>query len=200
LLLGPSFALLRSEFGPHRGWTRPPLARLQRVLVTLGGSDPDNVTLTVLRGVAAAVPSDAQVRVIAGHSNSHGQGLRAFAASQSFDCVILEGVDDMPAEMMAADLAISAAGTTTWELAFLQLPALIVTTADNQGSNAAVLQQRGAARDLGRPDAGLVDRVTRELRALAADAAALDAMARAGRAVIDGEGATRVVDALLTPP
>jgi len=199
LLLGPSFALLRSEFGPHRGWTRPALSRARYVLVTLGGSDPDNVTLTVLRGVAAAVPPDACVRVIAGPSNPHGESLRAFSAAQPFDCVILEGVDDMPAEMMAADVAISAAGTTTWELAFLQLPALIVTTADNQGTNAAALERRGAARDLGRPDAGLADRVASALRELASTtgADALNAMARAGRAVIDGGGSSRVVDALL---
>jgi UDP-2,4-diacetamido-2,4,6-trideoxy-beta-L-altropyranose hydrolase len=200
LLLGPAFALLRSEFVRHRGWTRPPLTRVRRILVTLGGSDPDNVTLAVLRGLAAAVPADAQVRVIAGHSNAHGDSLRAFASAQPFDCTILTGVDDMPAELMAADVAVSAAGTTTWELAFLQLPALIVTTADNQGTNAAAMEQRGATRDLGRPDAGLAARVARELRALVADTAALNAMARAGRTVIDGQGAGRVVDALRALP
>jgi len=200
LLLGPTFALLRGEFLAHRAWTRPPPARARRILITLGGSDPDNVTREVLRGVAQAVSPDAEVRVIAGHSNPHVEGLRALAAAQAFSCVILNGVDDMPAEMMAADLAISAAGTTTWELAFLQLPALIVTTADNQGTNAAGLQRRGAALDLGRPDAGLRDRIATALRDLASDARALDAMAHAGRAVIDGQGGSRVVDALLARP
>ena len=197
LLLGPSFALLRSEFVEHAGWTRPALSRVRHVLVTLGGSDPDNVTLNVLRGVAAAVSPDAHVRVIAGHSNTHGESLRAFAAAQPFDCVILEGVDDMPAEMMAADVAVSAAGTTTWELAFLQLPALIVTTADNQGTNAAVLEQRGVAHDLGRPDAHLSDRVARALRELSVDGPRMHAMATAGRALVDGLGAQRVVATLI---
>ena len=44
LLLGPRYAMLRREFRPWRNWQReiPPVGR--KVLVTMGGSDPDNLT------------------------------------------------------------------------------------------------------------------------------------------------------------
>ncbi len=44
LLLGPRFALLRREFTAWRGWRRVVPVVARKVLVTMGGSDPDNFT------------------------------------------------------------------------------------------------------------------------------------------------------------
>jgi len=202
LLLGPSFSLLRGEFAAYQDWTRPRTDVARRVLVTLGGSDPDNVTAVALRAAAAAAAGspDATVRVIAGHSNPNVDDLRALAAALSPACEVVQGADDMPAQMVWADLAISAAGTTSWELAYMQLPALLITTADNQGTNAAALERRGVARDMGRPDAELAERVARAMAPLMSSRAIRARMARAGRALVDGRGAGRVVAALASHP
>jgi UDP-2,4-diacetamido-2,4,6-trideoxy-beta-L-altropyranose hydrolase len=54
------------------------------------------------------------------------------------------------AELMAsADLAIGAAGFTSWERAWLGLPAIVFTVAANQQRNAAALEQSGAGIYLG---------------------------------------------------
>jgi UDP-2,4-diacetamido-2,4,6-trideoxy-beta-L-altropyranose hydrolase len=197
LLLGPSFALLRGEFAAYRDWLRSPRSDAHKLLVTLGGSDPDNVTRDVVLAVATVSGPDTVVRVVAGHSNAHAAGLKELCARQRFSCEVLQGVDDMPAQMIWADLAISAAGSTIWELAYMQLPALLITTADNQGTNAAGLQARSVARDVGRPDGQLGARLAASLRELAHAGGRLTDMATAGRALVDGRGAERVVDALL---
>src|SRR5262249_6429779 len=51
LLLGPRYALLRPEFRPWYGWQRSTPEVARKVLVTMGGSDPDNVTLQVVRAL-----------------------------------------------------------------------------------------------------------------------------------------------------
>ena len=51
LLLGPRYALLRREFKTWRAWKREiaPIAR--KVLVTVGGTDPGNLTIRVIRAL-----------------------------------------------------------------------------------------------------------------------------------------------------
>src|SRR5208337_4043288 len=78
LLLGPRFVMLRREFTSWRGWNReiPPVAR--RVLVTMGGSDPDNVTQKVVEAILSQgdFEVDFEVTVVAGGSNPHLPTLR----------------------------------------------------------------------------------------------------------------------------
>ena len=196
LLLGPSFALIRGEFVAYHSWVRPPVEVARRVLVTLGGSDPGNVTQDVVRGAALASEPDWLVRIIVGHSNSNMASLMALVATQKLPFEISRAVDDMPAQMRWADLAISAAGSTIWELAYMQVPALLIKTADNQGTNSKDLDTKGVARDLGCPDGDLVERVGRGLRELSPDGARRAEMARAGRALVDGLGARRVIEVI----
>jgi len=198
LLLGPTYALLRAEFLAWKDWVRPaPASGARHFLVSLGGSDPRNVTWRMLQGMAGALGSvqGAQVRIVVGHSNPNAGDLRAYAAGAPFGCEVLIGVDDMPAQMTWADLALGAAGVTTWEMAYMQLPSLLATVADNQGTNAALVAAREAARDLGGLDAGLEARIADAVRALLGDSRALSVMAAAGRALVDGGGAARVAEA-----
>ena len=51
LLLGVKYTLLRREFWQWRGWKREIPIVARKVLVTLGGSDPDNVTLKVIQAL-----------------------------------------------------------------------------------------------------------------------------------------------------
>ena len=75
LLLGSPFALLRREFLAWRRRPRiiVPLAR--RVLVTMGGSDPDNITLRVVEALRSLGPRDLEIRVVIGPANSHRASL-----------------------------------------------------------------------------------------------------------------------------
>src|SRR5262249_50630857 len=51
LLLGVRYALLRREFTRWRGWERSIPAEAGKLLVTLGGSDPENVTDKAVRAL-----------------------------------------------------------------------------------------------------------------------------------------------------
>jgi spore coat polysaccharide biosynthesis predicted glycosyltransferase SpsG len=69
--------------------------------------------------------------------------------------------------------------------------------ADNQRHGVAEAARRGVVRSLGWHADVTPDQVVRALAALASDPAARAALAAAGRALVDGRGAERVVSAML---
>ncbi len=85
----------------------------------------------------------------------------------------------LPALIAAADLVVSAAGTSTWELCCLGAPSALVCVVDNQRESYHRVVAAGLAAGLG------------ELPALAGELSA-----RAW-ATVDGRGRERVVDAVL---
>ena len=190
LLLGCYYVLLRREFHDRRSRDIPP--RATKLLVTLGGSDPDNVTAAVLRALHGADLAGAQVRVIAGGSNRYVAELRTEAARSSFAMEVRENVSDMPAQMEWADLAISGSGSTCWETAYLGLPAIVVVLSSDQKKIAEELERRGIAVSLGWHRDGL-QRLPGELARLMSDRAERQRMSHLGQELVDGQGAARVV-------
>ncbi|WCJ58883.1 UDP-2,4-diacetamido-2,4,6-trideoxy-beta-L-altropyranose hydrolase [Fontisphaera persica] len=190
LLLGPRYALLRREFARWRHSPRTFPAQAQKLLVTLGGSDPANATAKVIEALHLLGGAAPQALVLAGAANPHAAALARALAGTPHQC--LPHVPDMPARMAEADLAIAAGGTTVWELAFMGLPALLLCLADNQRRNCHELAAAGAAVNLGWHETATPDQIAAALTALAADATRRAAMSAAGRALVDGRGAERV--------
>ena len=196
LLLGPRHALLRRQFRdsapPIRSF--PPTAR--RILVTLGGADPDNVTQLVIGALQALADSDLEVIVLVGASNPRGPQLAAAAAAAPTPITLRHDAKNMPELMAWADLAISAAGSTALELAYIGVPMLLLILADNQAPGAERMHRAGAARSLGwareLSSAALAEAV-RQLISAPDERARL---ARTAQALVDGRGAPRVVRAL----
>ena len=203
MLLGPTYALLRPEFeqlrpaaeGRDRSW--PP----GRILVNLGGIDADNATRRVLETLERSdLPDTCAVDVVMGRNAPHVEDVRACAAASRLEVRVAVDVTDMGARMLAADLAIGAAGTTSWERACLGLACLMLPVAENQLGVARELGRAGAAIDLGPLwDPGWPDRLLAGLATLSAPHR-LAEMSRAGRALVDGTGTARVVQALTAPP
>ncbi|MCK6626368.1 MAG: UDP-2,4-diacetamido-2,4,6-trideoxy-beta-L-altropyranose hydrolase [Anaerolineae bacterium] len=198
LLLGSKYVLLRREFWSWRGWRREiaPLAR--KVLVTLGGADPDNVTLKVIQALRQTKLEGLQAVVVVGSSNPHWETLRAAVGHSSPSFRLERDVTDMPALMAWADLAISAGGSTCWELAFMGLPSLVLILADNQRRVAEGLDAAGVAFNLGHPTNLSPAALANALHALAHQAEQRTVSARRGQELIDGCGAARVAQQMRT--
>jgi UDP-2,4-diacetamido-2,4,6-trideoxy-beta-L-altropyranose hydrolase len=135
LLLGTKFAMLRKEFLKYRGWKReiPDVAR--KVLVTLGGADPENVTQRVIEAMAGL---DLEVKVVVGGSNPHLPSLRQVVENSRSRPARIELVvnpPNMPELMMWADMAVAAGGSTVCELDYMGLPSVVFAIAENQCSN-----------------------------------------------------------------
>ncbi|MFZ1395918.1 MAG: UDP-2,4-diacetamido-2,4,6-trideoxy-beta-L-altropyranose hydrolase, partial [Candidatus Promineifilaceae bacterium] len=198
LLLGCDYALLRAEFLPWVGWERETKPEAQKLLVTLGGSDANNQTLKVLQALAF-VETPLAVTVLIGAANRHKNVLEetAIALQHKHQITFLQNTADIPALIAQADIAVSAGGTTNWELAFLGLPTLILIIAENQKGIAHTLQRLGVAHQLGWYEKVDAAGIGQALQAYLADHPKRQQMAQRGQELVDGFGAERVVAAMM---
>jgi spore coat polysaccharide biosynthesis predicted glycosyltransferase SpsG len=194
LLLGPTFALLRREFAPWRTWQRRVSPRVHRLLVTLGGSDDDNVAGKVIEALWMCSGLALDVRLVIGPAYAHRAKLAV--ACERLGVRVERGVTDMTPLLAWADVAITAAGSTTWEAAFFGLPAIVLTLADNQREIAASAHEAGLSINLGwHADVG-PERIAEALTKLCDAPQLRQAMSQRGRRIVDGLGAGRVVEHL----
>jgi UDP-2,4-diacetamido-2,4,6-trideoxy-beta-L-altropyranose hydrolase len=185
LLLGPQHALLRREFAqPVARVTKP---RVDRVLVTFGGGDAGAVVRAVVGWLPNAFPA-AAIDVVAG----------PFAGDADVGAANVLRDPDMRAAMLDADLAVSAGGQTLFELAATALPAITVTIAANQRDNVSGFAAAGTIRSAGEADDANLERQFIDAARAVADPAEREEMSRRGRLLVDGRGASRVADEIVT--
>lgn len=95
--------------------------------------------------------------------------------------------------MAWADIAISAGGTTVWELAFMGVPNIVIVTADNQRPIAEQLHSLGAAVCLGWHENNSTIEIEQGVTRLLTTCGDRTEMVRRAQGVVDGEGATRIL-------
>jgi spore coat polysaccharide biosynthesis predicted glycosyltransferase SpsG len=201
VLTGPKFALIRESVARARPQTpRPRSAHNEalRVLAVLGGTD------------AAGASAELTERLVAGDAPAHVRVLTADARARErieglplrpgWTVEALPPAPDIERHMLWADAAVSAAGSTVWELCCLGVPMALVTAAGNQQDNYSELVRRGLVIGLGSlaDGPGALANVDRIL-----DPALLVEIAARAWRTVDGRGAHRVADefeALLPRP
>jgi UDP-2,4-diacetamido-2,4,6-trideoxy-beta-L-altropyranose hydrolase len=195
LLLGTRYALLRREFKRWQGWQRehPPVAR--KVLVTLGGGDPKNVTLKVIKAIKEIDMLGIEARIISGAANPHLELLKKEVSAES-NMLLLINATNMPELMAWADIAIAAGGSTNWELAFMGLPSIIFVFARNQYEIAHGLHNAGSAINLGWYDQVTNDEVSHNIVKLLNFIQLRRSMSEVGRRLVDGEGSEKIVNVI----
>jgi UDP-2,4-diacetamido-2,4,6-trideoxy-beta-L-altropyranose hydrolase len=190
LCLGESYVLLRREFSSRPASRAFPEEGL-RVLVTLGGSDPENLSVEIVQALKK-VPG-CKVTAVAGPGHKHPAELQQLGSAS---VRVLVNPSDMRAVMEDADLAIIAAGGTLWELLYMECVVLSYARNPVQARAVVHLAERGAVRNMGSTqdlDEGeLVAAVTE----LGQSRALREQMAKMGRQTVDGQGCLRVLEIL----
>lgn len=162
-LLGPRYALLRPEFAEARRNLRERDGTIRRILVFFGGVDQTNETEKALNALEQITDRRMLVDVVVGDGNSRREHIRDFCAVHdgfSFHCQ----VDNMAELMAAADLAIGAGGTVTWERCAVGLPSLVMAVANNQAELTCYGAERGLFFLLGDSNSVSVDTLAMVLR------------------------------------
>ena len=98
--------------------------------------------------------------------------------------------------MADADVAISAAGITCWEMCLLGLPAVLIDVAENQTPVAHELERQGVAIHAGSRRQVTPEDIAARLKLLLAAPERRAAMSERGRKLVDGCGAERVVSTM----
>ncbi|MDZ8085258.1 MAG: UDP-2,4-diacetamido-2,4,6-trideoxy-beta-L-altropyranose hydrolase [Nostoc sp. DedQUE12b] len=193
LLLGVKYALLRREFWQWRGWKRETPTIARKILVTLGGSDPNNVTLKVIKALQLVELDALETVVVVGGSNPHDEQLQSASLDSRFPIHLKRNVTNMPELMAWADVAIAAGGSTSWELAFMGLPSIVLVLADNQRAIAQKLNEMGVSVHLGWHEDVSAAEIASAVAHLLRAAHTRVEMTRCGQELVDGEGSKRVL-------
>lgn len=197
LLLGSPYTLLRREFLRQRLVPGTARERL-RTLVTLGGADANNATLAVIRAFRQVPQPRRDIVFVIGQANPHLESLRAElpALCDHHDAALLVNPPDVPGLMASCDLAVTAAGSSCWELCCLGVPQIILVTADNQRLMPSYFRDRGIAAVFGALDDSRTGELAAMIATLLDDGETRRRLSVAARSVIDGGGAARIVDFL----
>jgi UDP-2,4-diacetamido-2,4,6-trideoxy-beta-L-altropyranose hydrolase len=189
-LLGAEYLPLRQEFTEVR--PRSISGAGTRVLVTLGGADPVGATERVLGGLRAIGEPRLELTALSGPLRPGARPPRDVDARGTRTRWVHDP-PDVATLMSQADLAVTAAGSTGWELACTGTPAMTIVTAENQANVASALARAGAAENLGRMDDLTERQIADAAWRLLRDADRRRSMSCAGRRLVDGRGASRVI-------
>lgn len=197
VLIGPQYALLRPEFTALRPYSllRRERPTLKHLLITMGGVDLPNATGQVLQALKVCpLPQDCRISVVMGLQAPWLQQVREQAQDMPWPTEVLVNITDMAQRMADSDLAIGAAGSTSWERCCLGLPTLVVVLADNQWPSARALHAVQAANLIG----GVSEIATQlplAVQALTQDLRLIQ-LSAAASAVTDGQGVDRTLRAM----
>lgn len=200
ILAGARYALLRAEFVQ---WRQPSLMRrrtqqLRDILVNLGGVDKQDATSVALETILRCdLPPEVRLTVIMGENAPWFEKVVRLANALPRPTRVLKGTSEVARLMAGADLAIGAAGSTSWERCALGLPTILIVLADNQRDIASKLTCAGAALSVGDIEAAdCADRLMDAIEAFARQPNLMAAMASNASSLVDGAGVARVIDAL----
>lgn len=150
MILGSHYALLRPRFAklrPKAIEKRKKFNGINRILISMGGVDADNVTAKVLKEIAKiSWKSEPIIDVVMGDKAPHLNEVIKQAEELPLEIIVSTNVFDMAERMLQADLAFGAAGATSWERCCLGLPTLVSVSAENQKMVSTVLDGVGAIR------------------------------------------------------
>lgn len=185
-LLGPRHAALRRAFASPP--TDPP-ARADRVLVSLGGADPDARTPAILAAMARRDVGGGDV--VIGPLNPVPDEVRDVARRLGW--MVHEAPQNLAALIRRCSVAVIGAGSGTLEALALGAPIVAVRIADNQDRvvDSIRMQGLGMTADGSSPEA-VADATAR----LLADPDLRARLSRLGRETVDGRGASRIAAAM----
>jgi spore coat polysaccharide biosynthesis predicted glycosyltransferase SpsG len=192
--LGTDYALLRVPIRERAARDPPWRTDPERAVVTMGGSDVADLTSAAVRAFDGL---DLRVDAVVGpgFSDAQAESVAAAADEVAADVRVVRNPPDLPERLFRADLAVTAAGSTVYELLALGTPFVSRPVVDNQAPIARALRDREAAVVLDKEDEEAAIRCGVEMLL---DPERRRTYRERGRQLVDGRGTERVVGEFLS--
>jgi UDP-2,4-diacetamido-2,4,6-trideoxy-beta-L-altropyranose hydrolase len=191
LLGGPRYALLGPAYAAAT--PRPVRDTVNSIGIFMGGADWENHSLAALEACRVHAGFEGAVEVVTTRANRHREALAEAVARWPRTTLSID-LPDLRDFFARHDLQVGAGGGATWERCCLGVPAVVLPCAPNQWQVIEMLSAQRVVRAVPPgTDARELGRVVGELTA---DAPGRQALAAASRALVDGQGATRVARAM----
>lgn len=170
-------------------------ASVESLLLLSGGSDPYDVLEGILKGIHRE--RYRKINVICGiYYSNYGRLCRKYKKDENIH--IYRGIPDIASYMQEADLAISAGGTTLYELCAMGTPAISYSFADNQMGNVEKFNEDGLisyAGDMRKDD--VIEHIAGYLEYYGQNQEVRQERSSRMQEFIDGKGAMRIAEVLM---
>lgn len=199
ILCGAHYALLRPEFAELRPYSlkRRAQPELRNLLISMGGVDKGNATGRVLQALNhCSLPADCRITVVMGATAPWLDDVTKQAQQMPWPTQVLVGVGNIAQLMTDSDLAIGAAGSTSWELCCLGIPSILICTANNQRSVIAALSLANATVKIDLEELNQLDLFQSCIKRTKF-VKRLQELSNSASRITDGTGASRVCAELL---
>jgi len=192
---GPEYIPLNPVYREYHKKERIFPSRISSVLVTMGGSDTYGFTSTVMEALFN-ITWVLDITIIAGSAFQSDIFFKGTIGKSNHSVRVLHCLSpkEMADAMLQADLAISGAGLTLFELACTGTPVVVVCNEPFEEETADYLEKKGFGLNLGFHNPPCRGRITDIVMKIGEDGSARRQMSEQGRALIDGRGIERIVD------
>ena len=195
VLTGAFYAPVREEFLQCR---KGAAEEVKDIFLSLGGSDAFNLSVKII--LALREKGGWNIHVVCGPFNVHRDELKALEDTDSAVCVY-ENVKEMWELMERCDLAISAAGSTMYELSVMGMPTVTFSFVENQRRIAEGFDKKGAGICVGHytkeTEESFLSKLTECVNALAKDFSTRNKISERACELVDGNGAGRIAETVL---
>lgn len=194
VLLGPKYALLDRQYLEARAVkTKTPRKSGRNIIISLGGSDPNNLTGNLLEQMSFLnLPEESKIFVVLGKNYQHSNEIKKLSGEFSVDIKCFFNTAHMSQLLLMSDIAVGCAGSSSWERCCLGVPTIMLIDSQNQAAIARSLQSRGVG------EISELESISSTLENLLAPCSSrkLQMMGKRALEITDGKGAIRVVDVL----
>lgn len=188
--LGPGYAPLGKNFKGRRARA----GRMVRdIMVTTGSTNPKGTLELMTKACLSAC--DATIHVVVGAKSTFDiDAFHANAAGENH-LDILHNISDMASLMERCDMAVSAGGTTLYELCAMGMPTVAMPIVDNQQQNVESFGVRGLGVAL--PGNISLSAVLSAIRTLTVDSKTREDLSVRMRECVSGNGCDLIAESLL---
>lgn len=196
LYLGVRYLILRKEFETAHRTKRKIKEKANKVLVALGGADWENLTLKVAQALND-IKKELEITIVQGSLYQHREKLKTFLIKSKQDFLVKLNVRNMAELMLSSDIAFTAGGETSYELAATGTPSINISQQQHQVINAEEEAKKGFSVNLGLGKQVSKKKILETVENLLEDYELRQAMSRKGKQLIDAKGAGRVAEIIL---
>lgn len=191
------FIPLASVFQDKHHIRKPVKEKVKNIVVTQGGSDTYGFTPKIIKALYP-VHADIDINVVIGPNFLHNDRLNDAVGSSPRTFNVIKGSKDISGLMLEADMAISAGGNTLFELACLGVPAIVICAEFFEVETADRLQKEGFGINLGFGKYVDEKEIYKSISLLIHNTEMRVKMSVRGKSLIDGQGAKRVTESVLS--
>lgn len=196
-IMGPKYAPLRREFQDLKAIEIKEVAG--NILFLAGGSDPLHVALNFAKEIMNHL-DDNHFNIVVGSLSEDLEAIKDIADDSKGRIEVKHNVCDMKSLMVSSDLAVSAAGSTLYELCACGVPTINYILADNQKLVSESFRDKGVMLSAGdvRDNPLFYENLYSMINDLSKDEKKRRELSERAHCLVDGNGAARLAEAIIS--